>query len=163
MIRNIETISRIYKNPSEARGVELAAVIKTETGRRTGARIVMENCNRTVLADDMLGVVFDNIFANSLKFGGKDTEIQVTARDLPDDMIEVSVTDNGPGIPDAAKSLIFDRFTKDSRTRSSYGLGLHIVKMLIESYGGRVRADDRVPGDPGSGAAIRFTLKVVRE
>lgn len=163
VIRNIETISRIYKNPSEARGVDLAAVIKTEMGRRAGARIVMEQCNRTVLADDMLGVVFDNIFANSLKFGGKDTEIQVTAQDLPDDMIEISVSDNGPGIPDAAKSLIFDRFTKDSRTRSSYGLGLHIVKMLIESYGGKVRADDRVPGDHRSGVAIRFTLRVVRE
>jgi len=163
VIRNIETISRIYKNPSEVKKIDLAAVIKTEMGRRTGARIVMESCNRMVLADDMLGVVFDNIFANSLKFGGKNTEIQVSARDFPGEMIEVSVTDTGPGIPDNAKACIFDRFTADTRTRSSYGLGLHIVKMLVESYGGTVLADDRVPGDPSSGAAIRFTLRIVRE
>jgi len=161
VIRNIETISRIYKNPSEVKTIDLAAVIKTEMGRRHGARIVMEGCNRMVLADDMLSVVFDNIFANSLKFGGKDTEIQVSARDLPDEMIEVSVTDTGPGIPDSAKTHIFDRFSADTRTRSSYGLGLHIVKMLVGSYGGTVRADDRVPGDSGSGAAIRFTLRGV--
>jgi signal transduction histidine kinase len=49
-----------------------------------------------------------------------------------------------------------------SEKRSSYGLGLHIAKMLIEAYGGRIRADDRVPGEPGKGAAIRFTLKKVR-
>ncbi|WP_292416693.1 ATP-binding protein [Methanoregula sp.] len=163
VIRNIETISRIYKNPPEAGVVDLAAVIKTEMGRRTGARIVMDNCNRNVCADDMLGVVFDNIFANSLKFGGRDTTIRVTARDIPEEMIEVSVTDTGPGIPDAVKPLIFDRFSADSRTRSSYGLGLHIVKMLIESYGGSVRADDHIPGSPQSGAAIRFTLRIAKE
>ena len=162
VIRNIETISRIYKNPSEVKKIDLAAVIKTEMGRRHGGRIIMEGCNRIVLADDMLGVVFDNIFANSFRFGGKDTEIQVSARDLPDDRIEVSVTDTGPGISDSAKAGIFDRFTADTRTRSSYGLGLHIVKMLVGSYGGTVRADDRVPGDYRSGAAIRFTLRVVR-
>ena len=75
----------------------------------------------------------------------------------------VEVEDTGPGIPDNAKACIFDRFTADTRTRSSYGLGLHIVKMLVESYGGSVRADDRVPGNPSSGAAIRFTLRIVRE
>lgn len=163
VIRNIETISRIYKNPPGIRATDLAAAIRAEMGHRTGAHIIMGHCDHRVLADDMLGVIFDNIFANSLKFGGKDTMIQVSARELPDNLLEVSVTDNGPGIPDAAKSLIFDRFSADSRTRSSYGLGLHIVKMLVESYGGSVRADDRIPGDPGSGAAIRLTLRVARE
>jgi len=57
------------------------------------------------------------------------------------------------------KSKIFDRFTSDTKTRSSYGLGLHIVKMLIEGYGGKVWADDRIPGKPDKGAVIRFTLR----
>jgi len=39
---------------------------------------------------------------------------------------------------------------------------LHLAKVLIEAYGGRIRADDRVPGDPGKGAAIWFTLKKAR-
>jgi len=73
-------------------------------------------------------------------------------------MVEIAVTDNGRGIPDAMKPIIFDRFRKGSEERSSYGLGLHIVKMLVEAYGGRVFADDRVPGQPDEGAAIRFTL-----
>jgi signal transduction histidine kinase len=163
VIRNIETISRIYKTPPEIRPVDLAAIIRAEMAHRKGAHILMESCNRQVLANEMLGVVFDNIFSNSVKFGGKETTILVSARDIPGEMIEVSVTDNGPGIPDAAKPFIFDRFAADSRTRSSYGLGLHIVKMLIESFGGRVRAGDRIPKSPRSGAAIRFMLRVARE
>ena len=160
VIRNIETISRIYKNPSEIKAVDLASIIKKEMQSRPGIRLIMENCNRTVLANDMLGVVFDNLFSNSLKFGGMDTEITVTAREVPEGLLEISVSDTGPGIPDAMKTLVFDRFMQDSRKRSSYGLGLHIVKMLIEGYGGKVWADDRIPGDQQSGTAIRFTLRL---
>ena len=68
------------------------------------------------------------------------------------------VTDNGPGIPDGMKPQVFDRFARDSTVRSSYGLGLHIVKMLVESYKGKVWAGDRVEGDFTKGAAIHFTL-----
>jgi signal transduction histidine kinase len=129
-------------------------------GSRTDVHILMEHCNRKVLANDMLGVVFDNIFSNSVKFGGKDTEITVSARDTPDGLLEISVSDTGPGIPDAQKPLVFDRFAQDKKTRSSYGLGLHIVKMLIVSYGGTVWADDRIAGEQKSGTAIRFTLRL---
>ena len=162
VIRNIETISRIYKNPPEVKAVDLASIIKKEMGSRAGIRIVMENCNRKVFANDMLGVVFDNIFSNSLKFGGPETEITVNARDTPGGMLEISVSDTGPGIPDAAKPGIFDRFAKDdTKKRSSYGLGLHIVKMLVESYGGTVWAEDRIRGEQKSGASIHFTLRPV--
>jgi K+-sensing histidine kinase KdpD len=77
-------------------------------------------------------------------------------------MLEISVSDTGPGIPDAAKPGIFDRFAKDdTKKRSSYGLGLHIVKMLVESYGGTVWAEDRIRGEQKSGASIHFTLRPV--
>jgi signal transduction histidine kinase len=163
VIRNIETISRIYKNPPEVREVDLGSIIKKEMASRPGIRIGMENrenCARKVLANDMLGVVFDNLFSNSIKFGGKDTGITVSVRDTLQGLLEISVSDTGPGIPDAMKPLVFDRFMQDTRKRSSYGLGLHIVKMLVESYGGTVWADDRIPGEPQSGAAIRFTLRL---
>ena len=163
VIRNIETISRIYKNPPEVREVDLASIIKKEMDSRQGTRFHMENREtfaRKVLANDMLGVVFDNLFSNSIKFGGKDTEITVSVKDTDQGMVEISVSDTGPGIPDAMKPLVFDRFIQDSRKRSSYGLGLHIVKMLVESYGGTVWAGDRIPGEPQSGAAIRFTLSL---
>jgi signal transduction histidine kinase len=120
----------------------------------------MEHCNRTVLANYMLGVVFDNLFTNSIKFGGKAVEISVTGEETPDGLVEICVSDNGPGIPDTMKKLVFDRFMEDTRKRSSYGLGLHIVKMLVESYGGKVWAEDRIAGDQKSGVAIRFTLRL---
>jgi signal transduction histidine kinase len=162
VIRNIETISRIYKMPQGVVPIDLADILKKEIALRPNVNIALEGCNRTVLANDMVGVIFDNLFSNCLKFGGPGVRIDVSARDTGEGMLEISVTDNGPGIPDAMKSQVFDRFAQDSKTRSSYGLGLHIVKMLVEGYGGKVWADDRIHGNLASGAAIRFTLHIAK-
>ena len=159
VIANIETISIIYKHPPVKERINLESVVDRVIMELRSTISPCEGCRVTVLADDKLGIVFKNIISNSLRFGGQGVMITIRARDQPDGMIEVSVTDTGPGIPDAMKPTIFDRFMQNSSTRSSYGLGLHITKMLVEAYGGRIWADDRVPGHPEQGAAILFTLK----
>jgi signal transduction histidine kinase len=158
VIRNIETISTIYKHPPIQERINLESVVDRVNKEYGGNIPPCKGCGVTVLADTKLEVVFHNIFSNSIRFGGPAVAITISARDQPDGMIEVSVTDTGSGIPDAMKPTIFDRFMQNSSTRSSYGLGLHITKMLIEAYGGRIWADDRVQGHPEQGAAIRFTL-----
>ena len=158
VIRNIQTISRIYKTSPEVTEVELQEILCRETAIRRNAHITLKNCDWRVLANDMLGVIFDNLFSNCLKFGGPDTKIEVTASKISNGMLEISVEDNGPGISNELKPHIFDRFAEDSKKRYSYGLGLHIVKMLVESYGGKVWADDRIPGEVSSGTIIRFTV-----
>ena len=72
---------------------------------------------------------------------------------LPEELrLEVSVTDSGPGIPEDKLSTVFDTFytTKMHGT----GLGLSIVRTIVETYGGKVWAENR----PEGGAVIRFTL-----
>jgi sensor domain CHASE-containing protein len=159
VIRNIETISKIYKHPPDRIPINLLSVVDKEIRKFPGIDIRTFPGDVMVTADETLGIVFYNILLNSLQFGRENLHIEIMTRDLPDGTVEVTITDNGSGIADDMKPLIFDRFMKGSDKRSSYGLGLHIVKMLIESYGGTVRADDRVPGHPDEGAAIRFTLK----
>ncbi len=158
-IRNIEIISKIYKNPPEQKPLNLYDVIVKEINANKGITIRCMNCDIVVLADDMLQVVFQNLFSNSIQFGGDSVEIEVSVADQPDRMVLVSISDTGTGIPDEIKPTIFDRFLTGSDKRSSYGLGLHISKMLIEAYGGRIWADDRVKGHLEQGAMIRFTLK----
>jgi signal transduction histidine kinase len=158
VIRNIETISKIFKHPPARAPVSLDGTIQQVVNSFPGIAIRWQNSGMTVLADPMLSTVFHNIIANCVKFGGRDVEIHISTRDPGDGTVEISVTDTGRGIPDPAKAGVFDRFMQGSDKRSSYGLGLHIVKMLVEAYGGRVWADDRIPGQPEKGAAIRFTL-----
>ena len=159
VIQNIETISTVYKHPPEQKPVNLKDVVTKEIKVHTGTSIRCINCDVVVLADEMLHVVFNNLFSNSIKSGGVAVVIEVSVDEQPNGVLQVSVSDTGMGIPDEMKPGIFDRFMQDSHKRSSYGLGLHIVKMLIEAYGGRIWADDRVTGQPEQGAVIRFTLK----
>jgi sensor domain CHASE-containing protein len=158
VIRNIETISTIYKHPPQQKPTNLNKVIAEVIKEHKEITIRCRNCEVSVLADKMLQVVFRNLVSNAVKAGGPAVEIEIRAEDLPGGMLMVSVNDTGTGIPDEIKQGIFDRFLQGTDKRSSYGLGLHIAKMLIEAYGGSIWADDRVAGHPEQGAAIRFTL-----
>jgi signal transduction histidine kinase len=110
-------------------------ILKKEIADHPKEKIRTENCAVTVLADEMLGMVLHNIISTSIKFRGAGVEITVSTRDNDDGTVEISVIDNGRSIPDYMKPFIFDRFMKDSDKRSSYGPGLHIVKLIVEAYG----------------------------
>jgi sensor domain CHASE-containing protein len=159
VIRNIETISKIYKNPPGSMPVSIQEILKKEVAGRPRGKIRCDNIAFTVLADAMLGTVFHNIITNRIKFGGSGAEIFVSARDNRDGMVEISIIDTGVGIPDEMKPQLFERFFRDANRRGSYGLGLHIAKMLVEAYGGKIWVADRVPGEFERGTVIRFNLK----
>ena len=73
-------------------------------------------------------------------------------------MIEVSISDNGPGIPDEHKLRIFDMFytgaNKVADSRRSLGLGLSLCKSIIAAHGGTITVKDHVP----HGTTFTFTL-----
>jgi signal transduction histidine kinase len=67
-----------------------------------------------------------------------------------------SVEDNGPGIMDELKSQLFNRFKRGATKAHGKGLGLYLVRTLVEGYHGRVWVEDRVHGDYRKGA--RFVI-----
>jgi signal transduction histidine kinase len=71
---------------------------------------------------------------------------------LGESMVEVSVSDSGTGIPEHKLGEIFNTFytTKEHGT----GLGLSIARTIVETYGGKIWAENRA----GGGAVLRFTL-----
>jgi signal transduction histidine kinase len=66
------------------------------------------------------------------------------------------VSDTGPGIPQTERDAIFERFHRLSSSEGGAGLGLAIVRQLVEAHGGRVWAESV----SGAGAVFRFTLPV---
>lgn len=158
IIQNVSTIRRLHSGDDAMAPVDLDAVIRAGIAHHSDARILYEGEPIMVMADDLLPEVFMNLFSNSIKFGEPGVEVRVRIKD-EDGVVEVSVEDTGPGVPDPVKPLLFTRFTRGTNTRSGKGLGLYITRMLVERYGGRIRIEDRVPGQPGEGAAFRFTLQ----
>ncbi len=111
------------------------------------------------LADnDRIRQVVSNLVDNAIKYGRVSGTTTVDGSQLADGRIELSVSDDGPGIPKDAQLRIFERFYRVDKARSreqgGTGLGLAIVKHVIQAHGGEVR----IESEPGSGA--RFVLNL---
>jgi len=159
VIRNLETIRKIYERRENLKSIDLDRIIRAEIAHCPDARIRYEGKAPMVLADDLAGEIFTNLFGNSLKFGGREVQMEVGVNDRGDDEVLVSVSDHGPGIPDELKEVIFNRFQTSTSKGSGKGLGLYIVKTLVERYGGKIWLEDTVFGDHHAGCSFKFTLK----
>ncbi|MDV2482221.1 PAS domain S-box protein [Methanoculleus sp. Wushi-C6] len=158
IIRNVSTIRRLRSPNPVLKPVDLDAAIQAEIRQHPETVIRYSGRPIRVRADDLLPTVFANLIGNSIKFGEPGVVVTVRVEEQNGGVL-VSVEDTGPGIPDAMKPALFSRFQKGTSSRSGKGLGLYIVRMLIERYGGSIRMEDRVPGRPEEGAAFRFTLE----
>ncbi len=72
--------------------------------------------------------------------------------------LRIEVKDDGPGIPDSEKELIFQESVHRQLTREGLGLGLTLVKKIVEHYGGYIRVEDRIPGKSKEGASFVLML-----
>ena len=109
----------------------------------------------TVDADAMLEEVFENLVGNALSHNDSDRSelnVDVTA---DGDTVTVTVADNGPGIPDAKKDIVFGRGEKGPASDGT-GFGLYIVRSLVTRYGGTVEVTDNDPR--GSVFVVRLPL-----
>ncbi len=99
-----------------------------------------------------------NLVSNAFKFTPAGGRISCTLEHVPGGRFLVSVQDNGPGVPDAMKQQIFDRFTQGEAGQGAVGsgLGLNIVREFVELHGGTVVVVDA----PGGGAVFQMELPV---
>lgn len=95
-----------------------------------------------VVADDGLRVVFENIFQNAVQHAETD-RVEVKIKKSAG-YAEIRIADFGKGIPDEIKEKIFEEgFTYGEK--ASTGLGLYVVKKLVERYSGEIRVEDNKP------------------
>ncbi len=107
-------------------------------------RIAVDNCGTVVGEAKRLQQVLWNLLSNAVKFTPRGGRVDVVAR-RDGDELELRVSDTGPGISPAFLPHVFDRFrqadTSTTRAHGGLGLGLAIVRHLVELHGGTVRAE----------------------
>jgi CheY-like chemotaxis protein len=105
-----------------------------------------------------LAQIFSNLLTNSVKYTDPGGRIRLDARRCGD-AVTVTVRDSGIGIPQDALPLIFDMFSQADRTlegsRGGLGIGLALVKGLVEMHGGAITAES-----PGPGQGSTFTVRL---
>ena len=130
---------------ARAKGVDLAAAVPSDIG--------------TVMGDsDRLQQVIWNLLSNAVKFTQPGGHVRLTADRTPT-ALRISVTDDGQGISPSFLPFVFDRFRQAdagvARSHGGLGLGLAIVRHLIELHGGRVDAQSE-----GVGKGATFTVEL---
>jgi signal transduction histidine kinase len=115
---------------------------------RAFADLSVVKCDRRALRS-----ILDNLLTNALRYTPEGGEILLSAEEIKD-FVQFTVRDTGRGIEAERLSTIFDRFNPFSESGS--GLGLALVRRLVESLGGQIAVESRL----GHGTTFRFTLPV---
>ena len=127
--------------------------------RKIHIRIVVETQIRKLMMDrDKIDQVLDNLVSNAIKYTGDGGEIDIFAGKNERHMLEVSVKDNGVGIPKKDLSRIFERFYRVDKARSrnmgGTGLGLSIAREIVKAHGGSIMLESEY----NQGTKVSFTL-----
>lgn len=139
---------------------EAANLFEAEAGDRGIQLCVQAEAGLpTVIADaQRTSQVIGNLVANALRFAPENGRVDITVQRGPSTGVELAVSDNGPGVPEADLPRIFDRFWRAERSRTraagGAGLGLAIARQLVEAQGGTITAANSSSG----GLRVAFTL-----
>lgn len=116
--------------------------------------------NMPTVAVDQVSIyeVLTNLIENAIKYSGEAKEIVVSTFVDKDGMIQTTVKDQGVGIPASVLPTMFDKFSRNHRTKSQVsgtGLGLYLCKSIVTAHGGQIFASSK----EGEGSTFGFTLQ----
>ena len=169
LINKFLDISKIESGKSQAQKsvmnlsdtIEIVTSTNMHIAERKGIRVnvdVQEDLG-TVYADPaMMDQVVLNLFSNAIKYSPENSEVKIKAKEN-NDTIEISVIDQGYGIPKESLPKIFKKFyrvTEHEKVReiTGSGLGLSLVREILEIHGGSIKVSSRL----GKGSTFTFTL-----
>ncbi|MGN9793941.1 ATP-binding protein [Streptomyces sp. OZ13] len=169
LIAELLDISRIDSGRLEVRRqpVDLAAAVRRHVDAHVAAgqtpdrfRVDVTGPLPDLWADpDKVDQVLGNLLENAVRHGEGTVTIDIapspSAGEQSGTGTAVTVSDEGPGIPEESMARVFTRFWRGSK-RGGTGLGLYIVKGIVEAHGGTIT----VGRGPGGGAQFRFILPV---
>ena len=166
LISDLLNVSRIEAGRAlelNLRNVDVATLInRVATSQRsytTRHEIVVEAPDGLVITadEDKVDQMLTNLLSNAIKYSPEGGTITVSAKDLGG-RVSVSVADQGIGIPPEHLDKIFARFhrvdSRDTRQAGGTGIGLYLVKHLVQAHGGEIEVTSKV----GEGSTFSFTL-----
>jgi signal transduction histidine kinase len=154
--------------PQQMTALDLRTVVRDAVERvrpqvelkHGSVRLELASSPLTVLGDpERLATAVDNLLQNAVKFSIKPPQIEVTGNG-DNGSVRVVVKDHGIGIPAAARARLFEKFYRvndpELRNVTGTGIGLYLVRQVVEAHGGRVDVDSQ----PGQGSAFEIQLPV---
>lgn len=152
----------------DIKSVDLAGLIEGLTEHfqlKTASHLIRSNTQGLPDAfpcdPKLMSILLINLVENAIRHSPAGGMVWIGGKRLDADTVEISVTDEGPGIPASAQDRIFERYVQldpEASGKQGMGLGLFIVRRIAEMHGGSVVCESA----PDEGATFRVTLKRVR-
>jgi signal transduction histidine kinase len=129
----LRTVIEVYRPALEEKGQQLQEAIDSNLAVRGDRELLMQ--------------LFANLLENAIRHSPAGAHVALTARSLAD-IVEVSVADDGPGIPEALRSKVLQRFFRleTSRTTPGSGLGLSLAAAVATLHDAKLQLSDNGPG-----------------
>jgi PAS domain S-box-containing protein len=167
LIDNLRKLKRVKSGELHRQVIDLGQVLTDVKknyshipGRTVTINYVLVKGYR-VVANELLYDLFSNLVDNAIKHSKESPVIGISVVTAYEDnkmFYKIVVEDNGPGIPDDLKVKIFSRHLRGDTKAKGSGIGLYLVKTLVNSYQGRLWVEDRVPGSNTKGA--KFVVRL---
>lgn len=167
IIDEMLVLASIKKEEVEGEALDMAAIL-SEIQNRIAYLVEEHQAKITILSHwprawgkrSWVQQVWFNFITNAVKYGGRPPLIEIGATELADEMIRFWVRDNGRGLTRQQIQQLFIPFERlEAETASGHGLGLSIVKSIVEKLGGEVGVESEV----GVGSSFYFTLPAIPE
>lgn len=166
LLRDLRTYVAIDLDPiTTGENIDLRLCVETaldglrERLEACQAQVRVESLPKMVGNGEQLTLVFTHLIGNAIEHRNPDTPPVVTISTTADDQdhVTILVTDNGPGIPAAFQQRMFLLFERLDVHGSGTGIGLAVVRRVVEAHGGRVWIDSPLPGQ-GTTFALRLPV-----
>ncbi|WP_254829371.1 hybrid sensor histidine kinase/response regulator [Haloglomus salinum] len=138
-----------HDEQADLEAVDVGRVVEQQVGKarklygEDAVAVEGELPGAEVAADDLLSAVVGNLLSNALLYTSDDPDVRVSVV-AAEETVTIRVADNGPGVPDEQKELIFGQGTQGVESQGT-GIGLYLVDQLVRGYEGDVWVEDNEP------------------
>lgn len=170
LVSNIHKLSDLEDKEFDLESVDVFGILNstieyiknTYSDKEIKIEIISEFTQYNIQANQLLEDVFQNLLINSIKYNNnQEGEIIIEIDEVhkgKEKALRLSFSDNGIGIEDERKEIIFQKGTKQSKISKGLGFGLSLVKIIIEKFNGKIWVEDRVKGDYTKGSIFNIIL-----
>ncbi len=172
LIHNVQTLSNIENGKFTLHELEVLQILNDAVSnvknnfsdKNLKIKVIPNEPRYFILANELLLDVFENLLINAIKHN-LNPEIEITIhvdkiKEKNNDFLQLQFIDNARGISDARKNEIFKRTSAHDKSVGGMGLGLSLVKKIIDSYHGKIFVKNRIEGnhEKGSNFIIQIPL-----
>jgi len=175
LIRNVRNLSELEEYEMPLAPVEVFSELRNAINftcisfpkKDIDIKVISDYGNLYAIANELLSEVFENILINSINYNrNKVVQIEVVCSVIDihyKNYVKIEFKDNGIGIDDGRKEIIFQETHMKSRHSKGMGIGLSLVAKLIELYGGNIWVENRIRGDSTRGSNFIILIPLAKK